>query len=457
MLASSSTRVAEPSKRLETLRAQLSGELIGPQHPRYERVRRVWNGMVDRRPHVVAYCKTPEDIIRCVAFARETGALLAVRSGGHNITDASVCDGGFVIDLSAMNKVVVDPMSRTARAEGGALLRDLDMATQAHALATTTGVNSDTGLIELTLGGGIGRLGRKHGLSCDNLLSAEVVTADARLMSASASENEDLFWALRGGGGNFEIVTSATYRLHALGPTVLAGSLVYAWKDARDALRRYAEISIAAPDQICLDAALHTLPGGGHGFSISAFYAGAVSDGEKLLAPLRKTPTIADRIGPTRYVELQKAGDANFPHGRRYYWKAQFLREISEGLIDTLIERFPSVPSPTSLFVFQQVGGAIARVAPDATAFANRSAAYDAFPVSIWTALEEDRENMCWARETYEAARPFAMDAVYVNNLGDEGQDRVRAAYGANYDRLVQLKRKFDPGNLFRLNSNLAP
>ena len=440
------------------LRRRLSGVLVCPGDEEYEVARAVWNGMVDRRPALIAYCANRRDVIEAVSFARTTGILTAVRSGGHNIAGASLCDGGLVIDLSRMNRVTVDPAGRTARAEGGALLADLDAATQAHGLATTTGVNSDTGLIGLTLGGGIGRLGRKHGLSCDNMVSAEVVTADGRVLYASEDENADLFWGLRGGGGNFGIVTAITYRLHPLGPTILAGSLVYEWKRVRQALRLHAEFSAKAPDALCTDAALITLPDGNHGFAISAFYAGPMDEAERVLQPLRRAlPTAADRIAPISYVQLQKVGDASFPRGHRFYWKAQFLRQITEAAADVLIDRFPSVPSARSFFVFQQVGGAISRVPTTATAYANRNAAYDSFPVSIWSDQAADEANIAWAREMYAVLRPFAMGGVYVNNLGDEGHERVKAAYGENYDRLVTLKRKFDPDNLFRLNQNVHP
>jgi FAD/FMN-containing dehydrogenase len=443
---------------VEAFRHRLTGALVRPGDRNYAAACALWNGMIDRRPALIAYCARRQDVIEAVDFARTTGILTAVRSGGHNIAGASLCDGGLVIDLSRMNGVTVDPVNRTARAEGGALLADLDAATQIHGLATTTGVNSDTGLIGLTLGGGIGRLGRKHGLSCDNMLSAEVVTADGRVLNASEYENADLFWGLRGGGGNFGIVTAITYRLHPLGPTVLAGSLVYEWKRVRDALRLYAEFSAAAPDPLCTDAALITMPDGNHGFAISAFYAGSMDDGERVLRPLRQALTpVADRIGPVSYVQLQKAGDASFPRGHRFYWKAQFLRQITEAAGDALIERFPSVPSPRSFFVFQQVGGAIARVHATATAYANRDAAYDSFPVSIWSDPAADEANIAWAREMYAVLRPFGMDGVYVNNLGDEGHERVKAAYGENYDRLVMLKRKYDRDNLFRLNQNVHP
>lgn len=443
---------------VEAFRRRLSGVVVCRGDPGYDAARAVWNGMIDRRPALLAYCASRQDVIEAVAFARTTGILTAVRSGGHNIAGASLCDGGLVIDLSRMNRVTVDPLSRTARAEGGALLADLDMATQVHGLATTTGVNSDTGLIGLTLGGGIGRLGRKHGLSCDNMLSAEIVTADGQVLTASEHENADLFWGLRGGGGNFGIVTAITYRVHPLGPTVLAGSLVYEWKRVRDAIRLYAEFSAAAPDALCADAALITLPDGNHGFAISAFYAGPMDEAERVLRPLRQAlPPLVDRIGPISYVDLQKAGDASFPRGHRFYWKAQFLRHITAAAADALIERFPSVPSPRSFFVFQQVGGAISRVPAAATAYPNRDAAYDSFPVSIWSDPAADAANIAWAREMYAALRPFGMAGVYVNNLGDEGDDRVRAAYGENYDRLVMLKRKYDRDNLFRLNQNIHP
>ncbi len=443
---------------MEAFHRSFSGELVSPGDQRYDAARAVWNGMIDRRPALIAYCTDRQDVVEAIAFARTTGILTAVRSGGHNIAGASLCDGGLVIDLSRMTRVTVDPTARTARAEGGALLADLDAATQVHGLATTPGVNSDTGLIGLTLGGGIGRLGRKHGLSCDNMLSAEIVTANGQVLNASEDENAELFWGLRGGGGNFGIVTAITYRLHSLGPTVLAGSLVYEWKRMRDAMRLYAELSAAAPDALCADAALITMPVGTHGFAISTCYAGPIDEGESVLRPLRQALLpVADRIGPVSYVQLQKGGDASFPRGLRFYWKAQFLRQITAAAADAFIDRFPSVPSPRSFFVFQQVGGAIGRVPPTVTAYANRSASYDTFPVSIWTYPATDQANIRWAREMHAALKPFGMDGVYVNNLGDVGDDRVKAAYGENYDRLVTLKRKYDRGNLFRLNQNIRP
>jgi FAD/FMN-containing dehydrogenase len=424
----------------------------------YHAARRVWNGMIDKTPAAIAYCAKPSDVVESIAFARETGLSISVRGGGPNIAGKSVCEDGLVIDLSWMRRVTIDSESRIARAQGGALLADLDVATQAYGLATTTGVNSDTGLVGLTLGGGIGRLGRKHGLSCDNMLSAEVVTADGRILNASEGGNADLFWALRGGGGNFGVVTEVVYRLHPLGPMVLAGSLIYRWRDARAALRLYAEFSAAAPDEISADAALATLPGGDRAVSISVFHAGPLEEAERALQPLRiALQPLEDRIRAIPYVELQRAGDATFPRGDRFFWKAQFLRNIPDAAIDSLLDIFPAAPSPRSLFVFQQVGGAIAREPAEQSAYANRDAAFDAFPVSIWTDPAEDEANIAWASAAYEAMRPFGTNGVYVNNLGDEGEDRVRSAYGANYQRLTELKRKFDPANLFRANQNVRP
>ena len=440
------------------LARRLSGALVLPADWAFESARRVWNGMVDRRPAMIAYCRTEGDVVACVEHARSAGMPLSIRGGGHNIAGVSVCEGGLVVDLSRMNRVVVDPGARTARAGGGALLADLDATTQVHGLATTTGVNSDTGLVGLTLGGGIGRLGRKHGLACDNMLSARVVTSDGRILTASDRENADLFWALRGGGGNFGAVTEVVYRLHPLGHRVLAGSVSWEWGRAREALRRHAEFTASAPDEAYADLALVSSAGGERRVSVSLFYAGEVSEGERIFRPLREgLRPLEDQVRTLPYVDLQKAGDSIFPRGDRFYWKAQFLREIGGGIADAVIDLFPSAPSSRSLFVFQQVGGAIARVPAEATAYPNRDAAYDCFPVSIWTDPCADEANVAWGRAMYEAARPFATGGVYVNNLGDEGEGRVRAAYGANHARLTALKRKYDPDNVFRSNANVRP
>ena len=436
----------------------LRGALILPDDPHSEAARRVWNGMVDRRPAMIARCAAAADVVAAVSFAREHGLLLSVRGGGHNIAGSAVCDGGLTIDLSGMKGIQVDPARRIARAEAGLNLGELDAATQAFGLATTMGVNSDTGISGLTLGGGFGRLGRKHGLACDNLLAAEVVTADGRLLRASPNEHDDLFWGLCGGGGNFGVVTAFEYRLHPVGPEVLAGTVLYRWPQARDALRFYYQFSSAAPDELSADAALMTTPSGERLLAISVCYCGALDEGWRVLEPLRRYGApVEATIAPTPYLQVQAAGDSVFPRGRRYYWKAQFLRAISDAAIDALLAAYAGAPSVNALAVLQQVGGAIARVPAAATAYAQRDAAYDCFPIAIWDDPAEDAANLRWARELWRALQPFSTGGVYLNNLGDEGEDRVRAAFGGNYDRLVALKTRYDPTNLFRLNQNIRP
>jgi FAD/FMN-containing dehydrogenase len=436
----------------------LSGDLILPDHPEYEAERKVWNGMVDKRPGLIARCASAADVIAAVDFARDHALLVSVRGGGHNVAGSAVCDGGLMIDLSRMNGIRVDPERRVARADAGLNLGEFDAATQAFGLATTMGINSDTGISGLTLGGGFGKLGRKFGLACDNLLAADVVTADGRLLTASASENPDLFWGIRGGGGNFGVVTAFEFQLHPVGPTVLAGSVLYDYAQAREALRFYYEFSSTAPDELSADAVLMTAPSGERLFCISVCYNGALDAGERVLEPLRAHGAPLEvQIGPIPYLQVQSAGDSIFPRGRRYYWKAQFLREISEAAIESLLQAYASAPSAMALAVLQQVGGAIARLAPSETAYAQRDAAYDCFPISIWEDPAEDEANIRWARELWAAMRPFSTGGVYVNNLGDEGDDRIKAAYGGNYERLVALKTRYDPTNLFRLNQNIRP
>ena len=419
----------------------LRGELMLPTSPEYDEARRVWNGIVDKKPALITYCAGSDDVIAAVNFARSTELPIAVRSGGHNVAGNSVCDGGVVIDLSRMKGIAVDPERCIARAEAGLTLGEFDAATQALGLATTMGVNSDTGIAGLTLGGGFGKLGRRFGLACDNLVVADVVTADGRLVRASATENADLFWGLRGGGGNFGIVTAFEYRLHPVGPKVLAGSLIYNEAQARNALKAYYEFSRNAPDELSADAALVTSPSGERLFSISVCYSGPLDEGDRVLAPLRAYgKPIEDRIALASYLEVQSAGDSIFPRGRRYYWKAQFLREITDAAIDALLQAYTTAPSTMALAVFQQVGGAIARLPVSATAYGGREAAYDCFPIAIWEDPADDAANIQWVRDMWAAMRPFSTGAVYVNNLGDEGEDRVQAAYGPNYQKLVRLR-----------------
>ncbi|HKT96174.1 MAG TPA: FAD-binding oxidoreductase [Paraburkholderia sp.] len=443
---------------VDRLRESVRGRVVVPGDSDYEEARKVWNGAIDRRPALIVYCADSGDVVQAVNFARAGHHLVAVRSGGHNLGGLSVCDAGMVIDLSRMKRIDVDPVRRIARAEAGLTLGEFDAATQAHALATTMGVNTDTGIAGLTLGGGFGKLGRKYGLACDNVIAVDIVTADGELRRASATENPDLFWAVRGGGGNFGIVTTFEYVLHPVGPDLLAGSVAYRYSEAREAMRFYAAFARAAPDELSLDAALATMPSGERCFSVSVCYAGAMEEGERVVAPLMEYGTpVAHQLAAVRYLQIQSASDAVFPRGRRYYWKAQFLSELGDGAIDTLLRVYEDAPAASSLFVLQQVGGAIARVPKTATPYANRDALFDCFPLSIWDDATQDEANIQWAREAWSALRPFSTGGVYANNLGDEGEDRVRAAFAENYPRLQAIKKQFDPDNFFRLNQNVRP
>ncbi len=452
-----SGELGQQARDIARLRRMVRGEVVARGDVAYDQARKVWNGMVERHPAAIVYCAGSDDVVAAVNFARSHSLLVAVRAGGHNIGGASVCNDGLVIDLSRMKKIEVDPNKRTARAQAGLNLGEFDAATQAHGLATTMGVNGDTGIAGLTLGGGFGKLGRKYGLSCDNLVAAEVVTADGRLLHTSATEHSDLFWAIRGGGGNFGIVTSFEYRLFPVGPVLVAGSVAYPYERAHEAMRFYQAFASTAADELSLDAALATMPSGERVFSISACYVGSIDEGERVLKPLREYGApIQDQIAPRPYVEIQSAGDATFPRGRRYYWKAQFLRELSNAAIDTLLAGYATAPAE-SLLVLQHVGGAIARVPVDATPYANRDALYDCFPIAIWDDPIEDAMRIRWARELWDAMRPFSTGGVYANNLGEEGMERIEAAYGENYVRLLALKNKYDPTNFFRLNQNIPP
>ena len=456
-LANSTTTSTLHASEIAQLREAIRGELVLPDDSGFARARRVWNGMIDKTPAAIIYCSGPDDVITSVNFARTRNLIAAVRAGGHNVAGSSVCDAGVVIDVSRMKRIEVDPVRRVAHAQAGLNLGEFDAATQAHSLATTMGVNADTGIAGLTLGGGFGKLGRKHGLSCDNLLAAEIVTADGRLLSASATENADLYWAIRGGGGNFGIVTSFDFRLFPVGPLLLAGSVLHAYSNAREAMQFYHAFARMAPDELSLDAALVTGPSGDRFFSISACYVGPIDEGERVLKPLRDYGVpVEDRIAPTSYLQIQSAGDSVFPRGRRYYWKAQFMREIADEAIDLLLARYAAAPAG-SLIVFQQVGGAIARIPIADTPYANRDALYDCFPISIWDNSADDKAHIQWARDLWDAMRPFSTGGVYANNLGEEGPDRIRAAYGENYPRLVAVKNKYDPTNFFRLNQNIRP
>jgi FAD/FMN-containing dehydrogenase len=447
---------------VEAFRAGLRGELLRPGDDGYDEARWVWNGMVNRRPALIARCAGVADVIGAVDFARTHNLLTAVRGGGHNVAGNGVCDGGLVIDLSRLKGIRVDPAERTVRAEGGVTWGELDFETQAFGLATTGGFISTTGIAGLTLGGGFGWLMRKHGLVCDNLLSVDVVTAAGRLIAASATENADLFWGLRGGGGNFGVVTSFEYRLHEVGPTLLAGPIFHPIAAAPGLLRYYRDFAPTAPDSLSCVAALLTSPDGAPLAALIPAYVGSLAEGEVAVRSLREFGSpIADLVGPMSYRAVQTLFDPAYPAGRRHYWKSGFLRSLDDAAIDVLVDHFARVPSPYSAVEIEQHGGAVSRAAPDATAFSHRSALYNLIIVSQWDDSAQDQANIAWARELWAAMQPFQIDAVYVNYLDDardEGEARVRAAYGAaRYDRLVTLKRKYDPTNLFRVNHNINP
>ena len=446
---------------VEGFRAGLRGALLRPGDDGYDNARRIWNAMIDRRPALIARCAGAADVVRSVNFARAHGLRVAVRGGGHNVAGNAVCDGGLVIDLSPMKGIRIDPARRTARAEAGCTWRDFDHETQAFGLATTGGVIPTTGIAGLTLGGGIGWLMGQHGLSCDNLLSVDIVTADGRLLTASAEENPDLFWGVRGGGGNFGVVTSFEYRLHPVG-RVLGGMVVHPLERTRDVLRFFREFTESTPDELGAQAALLTSPEGVKVVAIVVCYSGPLEQSERVLRPVREFgPPVVDQIAPMPYTQLQGMLEPAFPPGLQNFWKSNFLRDLGDEAIDVITDRFQRVPSPTSVVVIEQFGGAVSRVGGDETAFNHRDARFNFLIIGIWPDPADHDRHVHWVREFWDAMQPFSSGGVYVNYLGpeaDEGAERVKAAYGpVKYGRLVALKNRYDPTNLFRLNQNIRP
>jgi hypothetical protein len=441
----------------EELESGLRGEVVCPGDRGYDTARGVFNGMIDRRPLAVIRCADASDVVRCIAFARRHDLPLSVRGGGHSVAGHAVRDGAVMLDLSGMKAVRVDPATRTARAGPGLTLAEFDRATQAFGLATTLGLVSVTGIAGLTLGGGLGWLNGRHGLACDNLISADVATADGQLLRASAREHEDLFWAIRGGGGNFGVVTCFEYQLHPV-DLVLAGGLSYRLDVAPRVLRFYDDFVKAGPDELSTAASLGLTPAGEPMVSIAVCYCGPIDEGERVLRPLRRFQSpVDDGIQPMPYTALQSARDQGFPSGRLHYWKSGWLREVTDGAIGTLLQFLPQMPSPASGIGLQQMHGVASRVAPSATAFPHRAEQYDFLIGSQWSDAADSDHNLQWTRVLFEAMEPHLEASVYVNNLGDEGPARVRAAYGDNYPRLAAVKRTYDPHNLFRANQNIDP
>jgi FAD/FMN-containing dehydrogenase len=452
----------------DQLSRDFSGQLLAPGDAGYEEARRLFNGAFDRRPSLIARCTGTADVIAAVKCARDNEQDVAVKGGGHSNAGHSMIDGGLVIDCSPMKGIRVDPASRTATAQPGVLWGELDRETQAFGLGVTGGEVSDTGIAGLTLGGGIGWLKRMYGLTCDNLLSVDLVTADGEFVRASESENPELYWGVRGGGGNFGIVTQFEYRLHPVSP-LLAGFILHPLDQAADVLRFTREFNGEAPDEVTVTSAIITappapfVPDALHNQPVLAVvpcYVGPIEDAERALRPLREYgPPAADLVEPTPYVALQRIIDEAYPPGRMLYVKSEWLSGLEDGAIDKAVEGAEQFDSPLSQILFHQMGGAVARVPGDATAFDGRDAEYMMTVVSIWESAEEDPEpHHTWARELWQQMKPWSTGGAYVNHMTDEGDERVHAAYGhGKYERLLALKNRYDPTNFFRLNQNIKP
>jgi hypothetical protein len=440
--------------------SELRGVLIAIDDPHYDAVRKIWNGLIDKRPALIARCTGTADVIACVRFAREYDLLISVRGGGHSAGGRAVCEKGLLIELSPMKGIQIDFTRRTARAEPGLRLGEFDGKTQAFGLATTLGVASDTGIAGLTLGGGYGWLDGKYGLACDNVLAADVVTAEGRLVQASADEDPDLFWAIRGAGANFGIVTSFKYELHPVGP-IVGGFVLYPISQGRETLRFFHEFSATCPDEVSTVGLLLSAPDGTPAIGIAACYTGPVAEGERILKPLRTFGSpLVDLIARRRYTEMQSLFDQNWVSGQFNYWKTSLMREPTEPAIEVLLEYAQKRPTPSSVIYFQQAHGAASRVKPSDTAFAHRFDHYDSGPWAIWQDQAETDRCIRWARECWDALRPFYEPSAYVNAVDDaisDDDERVKSAYGSNFERLTSLKNRYDPTNLFRLNANIRP
>ena len=447
-----------PLSALQKFRESLRGQSLCPGDPGYDATRAIPNAMINRKPAIIARCIGASDVIACVRFAREHDLTVSVRGGGHSVAGKSVCDGGLMIDLSAMKGIRVSPAQRTARAEPGLTLGEFDRETQAFGLATTLGTVTKTGISGLTLGGGWGHLHAKYGLALDNLTAVDLVTADGRLLTASSSENPDLFWAVRGSSGNFGIVTSLRYRLYEVGP-VLGGGIFYPVSKAAEVLRFFREFAKSIPDELVIQAAALTFPDGVPVIGVAACYCGAILEGEKVLKPLRMFgKPVADLLQVRSYLEMQSMFDPFFPPGRLTYVKSSFLRTLNEEAIETLAQYANSCPSPYSFApALEHWHGAVSRVGVTETAFPHRQSSYNFMAWSNWENAADSEKNIQWTREFAKALEPNLIAGSYVNYVSDEGEASARAAYGPNYDRLVALKNKHDPTNFFRMNHNITP
>jgi FAD/FMN-containing dehydrogenase len=455
------------SKAKEELRGTIKGSVLVPDDPGYEEARQVWNAMINRRPAVIVQCAQAEDVPSAIRFARKNGLQLSIRGAGHNIAGNALCDNGVTIDFSRMKNVRVDAGKRRAYVEPGATLANLDEAVQAHGLATPVGINSTTGIAGLTLGGGFGWLTRKYGMTIDNLVSVDMITADGKKIRAGENENGDLFWAIRGGGGNFGVVTQFEFQLFPLGPEIVAGLIVFPFNQAKQILTKYRQFVNSAPEELNVWVVLRKapplpfLPETVHGKEVVVlpiFYSGAVAEAEKLIAPLRAFGTaLGEHIGAQPYVQWQKAFDPLLTPGARNYWKSHNFTELADGALNSIIEFAGKLPSPQCEIFIGLIAGAPNRIAPDAMAYGQRDARFVLNVHGRWNEAMDDQKCIGWARDFFNVSAPYASAGAYVNFMTEEEGDRVAAAYGSNYERLVQVKRRYDPENVFHFNQNIKP
>jgi FAD/FMN-containing dehydrogenase len=447
-----------PQSAIQKFRESLRGQSFCPDDAGYDAARTIPNAMIDRRPALIARCAGVADVLACVRIAREHDLLVAVRGGGHSVAGKSVCDGGLVIDMSAMKGIRVDPVRRTVRAQMGVKLGEFDRETQAFGLATTQGVVPTVGMAGLTLGGGWGQLHAKYGLAVDNVIGADMVTADGRFLTVNANENQDLFWAIRGGSGNFGVVTSLELQLHEVGP-VFGGAVFYPAAQGKEVLRFWREYAAESPDELVTQGGSFCLPDGVPVFGVAACYCGKIADGEKILKPLRTFGSpLTDALSPMSYVQLQGMFEPFFPPGRYVYTKSNFLKNLSDEAIDAMVQYVGKSPSPYTFAPFiEHWHGLATRVAPTDTAFPHRKYSWNFLAWSIWTSPSETEKNLEWTRGCWGAMKPYLVAGSYGNYVTDEGEAIAREAYGPNYDRLVTLKNKYDPTNFFRLNHNIKP
>jgi len=455
------------TESITVLKTKVRGDVLLPDSADYDDARSIWNAMIDKRPGVIVQCTGVADVMAAVNFGRDEGLVIAIRGAGHNIAGNAVCNDGIVIDLSRMKSVHVNPVTRRAYAGPGATLGDLDHETQAFGLATSAGINSTTGIAGLTLGGGFGWLTRTHGMTVDNLVSAEVVTAEGKLVHVSADENADLFWALRGGGGNFGVVTMFEFQLHPVGPEILAGLIVFPFAEAKTVFAKYRDFVASSPDELAVWAVVRKapplpfLPEAVHGREVvvfAVFYSGDPKEGEQHIAPIRAFGNAhGEHVGVQPYTAWQQAFDPLLTPGARNYWKSHNFSVLQDGVFDATIEYAAKLPSDQCEIFIAQLGGAASRVAPEAMAYGNRDANFVLNVHSRWDDPKDDGACIQWARDFSQAAAPFATGGVYVNFMTEDEADRIPAAYGPNHARLAQVKAKYDPQNLFRLNQNIEP